>query len=103
MFSNGLLHMDTPELVYQQKLTVTSFVQTLILTKRSTNVVVGALCSAFLHCVWFESGTDECQSSLIRELMLYKFELGHNAMEATKNISVWKMKVQLITVQWPDG
>ena len=31
--------------------------------------------------------------------MLYKFELGHNTLEATKNIFLQKVKVRLITVQ----
>ena len=41
------------------------------------------LCIDLLHA-WFESCTDEC--SLIQELMLYKLELSHHTMEATKNI-----------------
>ncbi len=36
--------------------------------------------------------------SLIQEL-LYKFEMDHNAAEATKNIFARKVKVQLITKQ----
>ena len=39
---------------------------------------------------WFECYTDEVQYILIQELMLYKFKQGHNAMEATKNISCAK-------------
>ena len=34
----------------------------------------------------FESHTDEHANCLIQELLLYKFELGHNAMETTRNI-----------------
>ena len=38
------------------------------------------------------------QCSLIRELMLYEFELSYNAAEATKKY-LWKVKVYLIIVQ----
>ena len=51
-------------------------------------VVVGALtCCALLHLVCdLKAAQMNMQYSLIQELMLYKFKLGHNAMEATKNI-----------------
>ena len=45
-------------------------------------VIVGALTPP----VWFESSTDVHTSSLIQKLVLYEFELGHKAVEATKNI-----------------
>ena len=43
------------------------------------------LCIASLWA-WFESHTDECQCSLIWQLMLYEFEESHNTAKATKNI-----------------
>ena len=51
-------------------------------------VVVGVLtCCGLLHFMWDLKVTQvNRQQSLIQELMLYKFELGHNTTEATKNI-----------------
>ena len=45
---------------------------------------IDTLYIAPLH-VWFENCTDEC-SSIIWELIFYKFKLSHNATKATKNI-----------------
>ena len=48
--------------------------------------------SILTHCILFHSVLNlnviqmNVQCSLIWELMLYEFEMGHNAMEATKNI-----------------
>ena len=54
----------------------------------SSIVVVGGLrCCALLHSVSDLKATQmNVQHSLIQELLLYKFELGHKATEATKNI-----------------
>ena len=42
---------------------------------------------ALLHLVWdLKAAQINVQRSLIHELMLYKFGLGHNTVEATKNI-----------------
>ena len=51
-------------------------------------VVVGALtCCALLHSVHdLKAAQMSVECSLIHELMFYKFELGHIATEATKNI-----------------
>ena len=57
--------------------------------------VVGALtCCALFHFVYdFKAVRMNLQSSLIRECICYKFNLGHNATETSKNIcfakSVW--------------
>ena len=53
-------------------------------------MVVGVLSMSIVSIhVWFERLTDECK-------ILYKFELGYNTVETTKNIC--HPKVQLITV-----
>ena len=39
------------------------------------------------------------QRSLVHEFTLYEFERGYKTVEATINIFVWKVKVQLITEQ----
>ena len=51
-------------------------------------VVVGALTRCALrHSVWdLKAAQINMQGSLIWEFMLYKFRLGHNVAEATKNI-----------------
>ena len=56
------------------------------------NLSADKLCIASLR-VCFKSRTNEraMQHSLIREVMLHKFELGHNAAEATKNICCAKV------------
>ena len=57
-------------------------------------MVVGAL----THCALLNSVCDltpppmNRQHSRIRDLMLYKFELGHNGAEVTKNICCAKDK-----------
>ena len=44
------------------------------------------------------------QRSLIREILLNEFQPGHNtATEETKIIVVLKGRVQLITIQKPNG
>ena len=50
-------------------------------------MVVGALAScALFHYVYDLKATQmNVQHSLIQEIMLYKFEEGHNAVKATKN------------------
>ena len=60
----------------------------MIKTMKGVIVVVGALTFyALLHLVCdLKAAQMNMQYSLIQELMLYKFKLGHNAMEATKNI-----------------
>ena len=52
------------------------------------------MCIASL-CVQFESHTDEW--SLIQEL--HKFKLGHNTVEATKNVCCAKGECAVVTVQ----
>ena len=51
-------------------------------------MVIGVVtCYALLHSICnLKSTQRNIQCSQILELMLYKFELGHNFMEATKNI-----------------
>ena len=55
----------------------------------ASNVVVGALAP----CVLVYSVRDLKDAQMNELHMLYKFELGHNAVEATKNISCVKRKV----------
>ena len=54
-----------------------------------TNIIVVSMltCCALLHSIFdLKAAQKNVQHSLIWEHMLYKFKLGHNAMEATKNI-----------------
>ena len=55
-------------------------------------VVIGSLtCYALLHRKWDLKTTQmNVQCSLIRELMIYEIELGHNVTKATKNICCMK-------------
>ena len=60
------------------------------------SIVVGdmLICCALLHSVYDLKVTQmNVQCSLIQELILYKFEVGHNATEETKNISCGKIEV----------
>ena len=63
-----------------------------VLTVVSISVVVGALtCCALLHSVCDMKTTKlNIQCCLIKQLRLCKFELGHNATEATKTICCTK-------------
>ena len=63
-------------------------------------VVVSILkCCALLHFVYdLKAAQMNRHCSQVQELMLYKFELGLNTAETTKNICC----VKLITVQLPD-
>ena len=51
-------------------------------------MVVGALtyCALFHFVIALKATQMNMHSSLILELMFYKFKLGHNAVKATKNI-----------------
>ena len=55
-------------------------------------MMVGVLiCCALLHSMYdLKAALMYVQQSLIQQLMLYKFELGRNAIEAAKNISCVK-------------
>ena len=46
-------------------------------------------------CVLFESSTDERATYLIRELVLYEFELVYNAAEVAKNICCVKSRAEI--------
>ena len=61
-------------------------------------VVVGALiCGALIHSVWDLKSTQmNVKRSLIREYVLYEFELDYNSAKA---FVMRKVNVQLITVQ----
>ena len=52
--------------------------------------VVGCIVVVGAHCILFHSDLEAAQMNmqhcLIHELMLYKFELGHNTIEVTKSI-----------------
>ena len=64
-----------------------------------TCMIVGLLTCAMLHFECDLKATQMyMQCSLIWEFMLYKFELGHNTIKATKTFVVWNVKAQLITV-----
>ena len=67
-------------------------------------VVFGVLiCCALLHSVWdLKAAQMNMWHSLIQELMLHKFELRHNATDATQNFSCVKRKgiVDDSTVTW---
>ena len=54
----------------------------------SGNVVVSVLIRILLHSMCI----------LIRDFMLYEYELGHNTAVATKTFVVQKVKAQLITI-----
>ena len=113
---NILVHINLRYEYYSTKI-----VQILI-TVVVTIMVVGILtCCALLHSVCdLKAAQIYVQYHLIWELMLYEFEPGHNAMEATKiiywatgedavehnTVTRWikkfvvqKVKMQLITVQ----
>ena len=64
-------------------------------------VVVGALTHCALLHPWcdLKATLINMQHSLIQELILYEFKLGHNTIEATKIFLVQKVRVPLITVQ----
>ena len=50
-------------------------------------MIVGVLIHALLHSICYMKATQmNVQCSRIWELTLYKLEMGHNALEATKNI-----------------
>ena len=50
-------------------------------------VIVGVLTHVWLHSVYdLKTAQMNMQYSLIWKFMLYKFKLGHNILEATKNI-----------------
>ena len=71
----------------------------------SNIVVVGALTHyALLHSVCdLKSAQRNMQPSLIQEFMLYDFKVGHNADEATKNISCVKSEGTVnrkIVIRW---
>ena len=61
-----------------------------VLTVVHCILVVSALTYYTSFCVWFKSSTVE--NSLIQELMLYVYKLGHNAAESTKTFIVWQGK-----------
>ena len=64
-------------------------------------VVVGALTHyALFHTVFdLKALQMNMLYSLIQELMLYKFEVSHDAAEATKKtIVLWNINAELITV-----